>query len=85
MTMIPVRVMVLDIWDGFAFELPAETPIAELKARALATARIPRDPSEYLVKFRGAEVWENGETLGGAGVVPNSELIVLRRRRVSVR
>ena len=85
MTVIPVRVMVLDTWDGFGFELPAETTIVELKARALATARIPGDPSEYLVKFRGAEVREDGETLGGAGVVPNAELIVMLRRRRPVR
>ena len=47
-------------------------------------ARIPEDPSEYLVKFRGAEILD-GMTVSGAGIVPNGELIVLRRRRRAVR
>ena len=85
MSLVPVRIMVLDIWDGFGFEVPPEMPIAELKARALATARIQDHPNEYLIKFRGAEVREDGETVAGAGVVPNAELIVMRRRRVPVR
>jgi hypothetical protein len=81
MSLLPVRVMVLDIWDGFGLDVPGDLPISELKARALAQARISRDPRQYMVKFRGAEVKENGETVASAGLVPNSELIVLRRRR----
>jgi len=82
MTTVPVRIMVLDIWDGFGLEVPADLPVSDLKAQALALARIEHDPREYLIKFRGAEVREQGRTVAEAGIVPNAELIVMRRRRV---
>jgi hypothetical protein len=82
---IPVRVLVMDTWDEIALELAPATPVADLKREALARARVARSPDDYLVKYRGAEVWENGMTLADAGVVPNAALIVLPRRRLPVR
>jgi hypothetical protein len=81
MTTLPVRVMVLDTWDEIPLELPADTPVADLKRRALEHARVHRPAEGYLVKFRGAELPEGGTTLGDAGVVPNAGLIVLSRLR----
>ncbi|MDX2192655.1 MAG: hypothetical protein NW201_04830 [Gemmatimonadales bacterium] len=82
---LPVRVMVQDAWDHVALELPAETPLAELKARALAATRVTRDAAEYVVKYRGAELFDETRTLGEHRVVPNAHLIVLPRRRRPVR
>lgn len=82
---LPVRVTVLDTWDDIPLTLPANTSIADLKRTALAKSRIRRSPAEYVVKYHGAELYEPGNTLANAGVVPNGALIVLRRRRDPVR
>jgi hypothetical protein len=79
-----LRVLVLDTWDEVEVELPATAPVADLKRDALARAGVAAAPEGYLVKYRGAEVWENG-TLADAGLVPNAPLIVLPRRRIPVR
>ena len=82
---LPVRVMVLDTWEEVPLTLPGDTPIADLKRTALSKLRIRRGPAEYVVKYNGAELYEPGNTLTTAGVVPNGALIVLRRRRAPVR
>ena len=60
--------------------LPASATLGELKRQALEATRVTRDPSGYLVKYRGAEV-ADGASLAEAGVVPNAGLIVLSRKR----
>ena len=84
MTTIPLRVMVLDVWQEFGFQVAPDLPLAELKSRALRAARVTRPPEGYLVKFRGAELAEQGRTVADAGLVPNAALIVLPRRRTPV-
>jgi hypothetical protein len=44
-----------------------------------------RDPAGYVLKFRGAELQDESESLAQAGVVANGALIVLPRRRRPVR
>lgn len=80
-----VRVSVLDAWDEVALDLAEDTTVAQLKAEALRRARVMKDPAGYEVKFRGAELIDEGQTLAQAGVVPNAALIVLPRRRQPVR
>jgi len=82
---LPVRVMVADNWDEVKFELPADTPIASLKRRAVELSSVSGDPEEYLVKYRGAEVLDESQSLAQTGVVKNAPLIVLHRRRQPVR
>lgn len=82
---VPVRVMVEDAWDEVVLELSEATPLAELKRAALQLTRVERNPSEYVLKYRGAELSDEGRTLSQAGIVPNSALIVLSRRRRPVR
>ena len=82
---LPLRVMVPDVWDEVALDLPATTPLAELKRRALAATRVPADPEGYVLKYRGAELQDESRSLGEAGLVPNAPLIVLARRRRPVR
>jgi hypothetical protein len=81
---LPVRVMVEDVWDEVFLELPTQTAIADVKRQALALTRVKRDPSAYMVKYRGAELSES-QSLAEAGLVPNGALIVLSRRRRPVR
>ena len=80
-----VRVMVQDVWDEVRLDLPSATPLAEVKRRALEATRVRRDPTAYVLKFRGAELQDESESLAQAGVVPNGALIVLPKRRRPVR
>jgi hypothetical protein len=80
-----VRVTLLDTLDEHALVVPATTRIAEVKLGALARAGIKRPASEYVVKYKGAELYEGSRTLADAGVVPDGALIVLLRRRLPVR
>jgi hypothetical protein len=82
---LPLRVTVEDVWDEVLLDLPPETPLAEIKRRALTQTRITRDPGQYLLKFRGAELSDESLSAGDAGLVPNGALIVMRRRRRPVR
>jgi hypothetical protein len=77
--------MVEDAWDQVALEPSATTPLSNLKREALARARSAGDPDAYLLKYRGAEILDEAQSLGDAGVVPHSTLIVLSRRRRPVR
>jgi hypothetical protein len=82
---LPVRVMVQDAWDEVRLELPSATPLAEVKRRALEATRVVRDPTAYVLKFRGAELQDESRSLAQAGVVANGALIVLPKRRRPVR
>ena len=82
---IPVRVMVTPTWDEVRLELPADTPIAELKRRALELGMVTDDPGRYLIKYRGALLSDEGRSLAQAGIARNAPLIVLPRRRQPVR
>ncbi|HEX5576589.1 MAG TPA: hypothetical protein VFX42_12000 [Gemmatimonadales bacterium] len=84
-TVVPVRVMVEDVWDEVWLELPGDTPVGEIKQQALALTRVKRDPSEYVLKYRGAELSDESRTVSAAGLVPNGSLILLSRRRRPVR
>jgi hypothetical protein len=85
MTVLPLRVMVEDVWDEVFLELSDELPVSEVKRQALELTRVRRNPSEYVVKFRGAEVSDESVSLAKAGLVPNGALIILPRRRRPVR
>jgi hypothetical protein len=83
--LLPVRVMVEDAWDEVYLELPDKTPLAELKRAALDHVRVTRSPSEYVLKYRGAELTDEDRSLRDAELVPNAAVIVLSRRRRPVR
>jgi hypothetical protein len=84
-TPLQLRVTVEDVWNEVALELPPDTPVGEIKRQALALTRVKRDPSHYVLKYRGAELTDESRTASAAGLVPNSALIVLARRRRPVR
>jgi hypothetical protein len=84
-SVLPLRVMVEDVWDEVYLELPGATPVSEVKRQALTRTHVTRDPAEYVLKFRGAELSDESRSLTDSGLVPNSALIVLSRRRRPVR
>ena len=85
MTSLPFRVMLTDVWDEFSFDLPPETPLAQVKQRVLDLGRQPDDPAGYMIKYRGAQVLDEARSLADLGVVRNAALIMLPRRRQPVR
>ena len=82
---LPLRVKVEDAWDEVFLELPDGTPLSELKRQALEMTHVTRSPSEYLIKYRGASVADESRSLAQAGLVPNSALIILAKRRRPLR
>jgi hypothetical protein len=79
---INVRVWVTDVWDTVELWLPPDCTVAELKRQALlrATGREPC-PGEYQVKFRGALVLDESQTLADLGAKAGAPFIVLPARR----
>ena len=78
-TTIPIRVTVLDTLDDVSFDFPADTTLAEVKRSALAQSKIRSPAADFVLKYQGAELFEEGRTLAQAGVLRNSALIALRR------
>lgn len=85
MSAIPVRIMVQEMWDQVELELQPSASVAEVKERALALTHAPGRPEEFQVKYRGAALLDERQSLAEAGVVPMASLIVLARRRRPVR
>jgi len=77
--------MVQDAWDEVPLDLPPGTPLAELKRLALEATKVTGSAETYLLKFRGAELYDESRSLEEAGLVPNAAVIVLPRRRRPVR
>ena len=81
-----VRVQVIDVWDTIEVSVTGEVTFADLKATCLDRA-IGRkvDPSTYTIKFRGALVTDEDQTLGAADVPDGAPMIVLPAHRQPVR
>lgn len=84
-TTLPLRVMVEDVWDEVALDLPPSTPLGDLKLLALSRAGVSRDAATYRIKYLGAELLDEDQSLADAGIVPHASLVVLPRRRRPVR
>jgi hypothetical protein len=82
---LPVRVMVQDAWDQVEITVSGAMSVKELKQKALGMTHTGESPDQYAVKFRGAELFDEAQTLTQAGVVPRASLIVVPRRRRPVR
>ena len=85
MPSIPVRVKLTDLWDEFRLDLPSETPLYQMKQQVLDLGRLDADTRGYVVKYRGAQLSDEGKTLADLGVVKNAALIMLPRRRQPVK
>lgn len=85
MSVLPVRIMVQEMWDQVELELQPGATVQEAKQRALALTHVTGSPDGFMVKFRGAAVLDERKSLAETGVVPHSSLIVLPRRRQPVR
>jgi hypothetical protein len=77
--------MVEDVWNEVLLQLSETTPVGEIKRQALVASHVTRDPSNYVLKFRGAELSDETRSAAESGLVPNGALIVLSRRRRPVK
>jgi hypothetical protein len=85
-TPLRVRVTVTDTWDTVALDVSEDRSVRDLKRQALtaATGRT-LNPDDYVIKYRGALVLDERQTLGALGLHDGSPLIVLPARRQPVR
>ena len=80
-----LRVMVQDAWDEVPLDLSSAASLADLKRAALEATKVTREPDDYVLKFRGFELFDESRSVADAGLVPNGAVIVLPRRRRPVR
>lgn len=81
-----IRVTVSDAWEVVTLDVSGGDTVAEVKRRALASARIPPAGAQgYEVKFGGALVADESGTLGDLGVPNGAGLVIVPRRRRPVR
>jgi hypothetical protein len=81
-----IRVQVTDVWDTVEVSAPRDQTFADLKSASLAQAMGRSvDPSRYAIKFRGALVTDEAQTLGEADVPDGAPMIVLPAHRQPVR
>jgi hypothetical protein len=78
---LPVRVMVQDVWDEVRLEVPSTMAIATLKAAALAATGVTRPADSFAAKFRGALLDDEDRSVGDVGMTANSSIILVPRRR----
>jgi hypothetical protein len=79
--------MVTDVWDHVLLSVAPATTVAEVKREALTRAlrRAGTAPERYIVKFHGAQVFDESIALADLGAGPNSPFIVLPAQRQPVR
>ncbi len=81
-----VRVQLTDVWDTIEVPVTRDVTFADLKVMCIdqAIGRVV-DPSTYAIKFRGALVTDEDQTLGAADVPDGAPMIVLPAHRQPVR
>lgn len=82
---ITVRVQVPEVWDTVRIDAPPDTPVIELKERALEVLMPGAAQAAWVTKLHGFEVLDETAGLSAAGVQNGSTLLVTSRRRRPVR
>lgn len=81
-----VRVQLAEAWEVVRVDAAANTPVVTVKEAAFAVLHPEEQyPEDYVVKLRGWEILDEQLSLGQAGVVDGSTLLVHFRRRRPVR
>jgi hypothetical protein len=83
---VALRVTVLDTWDTVRLDVEPSATLADVKRRALAAATGRTvDADDYVVKYHGASVLDERETVASLALAHGAPLIVLPGRRHPVR
>ena len=81
-----VRVHITEVWDTVELKVSDDHTFADLKERGLERAMGRSvDSAKYAIKFRGALVTDERQTLAAAGVPDGAPLVVLPAHRQPVR
>ena len=81
-----LRITVTDVWDTVELEVSDALVCRDAKVEALTQCIGGNaSPDDYLVKFRGATVFNEGATLSSLGIPDGGSLVVLPVTRRPVR
>jgi hypothetical protein len=80
-----LRVEVPEIWDVVRVLAPESTPVIAVKDAVLRTVIPNADEMHYVMKLRGWEVLDEGQSLADAGALDGSIFLLTHRRRRPVR
>jgi hypothetical protein len=77
-----IRVWVPEVWDHVELPVTPDLTVSQLKADALKRATGgSRDPAAYVVKYRGALLTDESQTVGELAVPDHAPMIILSARR----
>jgi hypothetical protein len=83
---ITVRVELAELWNAVRILVSPNEPVVTIKRAALERmAAAEERPEEFVIKLRGWEVLDEGESLTDAGAVDGSIFLLTHRRRRPVR
>jgi hypothetical protein len=83
---ITVRVELAEVWDAVRIAVSPNEPVVTIKRAALEKLGAADElPEEFVMKLRGWEVLDEGESLADAGAVNGSIFLLAHRRRRPVR
>lgn len=80
-----IRVEVPERWDVALLSAAPAASVAEVKRAALRAVSPDDDASEYVIKLRGFELFDEGVSLANAGARDGSIFLLTHRRRRPVR
>lgn len=82
---ITLRVRLHEAWDDISVTVAPQSTIADVKQRVLDIAGEEAPASEFVVKFRGVDLRDEGAAVVEARIPDGAALIVTHRRRRAVR
>ena len=83
---ITLRVTMAELWETVRISVSANEPVVSVKRAALEAMGAGDEPAEeFVMKLRGWEVLDEGESLTDAGATNGSIFLLTHRRRRPVR
>ena len=83
---ITIRVELAEMWDTVRVSVSPNEPVVTVKRAALEAMGSGDEPTEeFVMKLRGWEVLDEGESIADAGAVDGSIFLLTHRRRRPVR
>jgi hypothetical protein len=79
---VKIRVWVSDVWDNLEMDVDGSQTFAQVKSEGLLrSVGESADPDDYEVKFRGALVKDEAQTLDAAKIPDGAPMIILASAR----
>jgi hypothetical protein len=84
-SVVNLRVEVPEVWDVVQVRATDATPVLDVKVAALAALLPAADETGYVMKLRGWEVLDEGQSVADVGAIDGSIFLLTNRRRRPVR